>query len=167
MPDAAQLAGLEYQGDAILAARAPHAFMGMTKMGMAAIFETRGNDDCHIILRGGKSPNYDAASVAAACQELAKAKLHQRLMIDCSHANAAKQYKRQMDVAREIGAQLGAGERRIVGVMVESHLVEGRQELEPGKPLEFGQSITDACLGWSDSTALLAGLAEAVRKRRQ
>src|SRR6185436_3398415 len=108
--------------DAVLAARASHAFMGMTKMGLAAIFETRGNDDCHMILRGGKSPNYDAASVAAACQELAKAKLHQRLMIDCSHANAAKQYQRQMDVAREVGAQLAAGERRIVGVMVESHL---------------------------------------------
>jgi 3-deoxy-7-phosphoheptulonate synthase len=153
--------------DALLAARQRHHFLSVHKSGQVAIVETRGNDDCHIILRGGKSPNYDAASVAAACQELARAKLQERLMIDCSHANAAKQYKRQMDVAREVGAQLAAGERRIVGVMVESHLVEGRQELEPGKPLEFGQSITDACLGWSDSTALLAGLAEAVRKRRK
>ena len=153
--------------DALLAARQRHHFLSVHKSGQVAIVETRGNDDCHIILRGGKSPNYDAASVAAACQELARAKLQERLMIDCSHANAAKQYKRQMDVAREIGAQLAAGERRIVGVMVESHLVEGRQELEPGKPLEFGQSITDACLGWSDSTALLAALAEAVRKRRK
>jgi len=153
--------------DALLAAREKHHFLSVHKSGQVAIVETRGNDDCHIILRGGKSPNYDAASVAAACQELAKAKLHQRLMIDCSHANASKQYKRQADVARDIGAQLADGERRIVGVMVESHLVEGRQELEPGKPLEFGQSITDPCLGWSDSTALLAGLAEAVRKRRK
>ena len=153
--------------DALLAARQKHHFLSVHKSGQVAIVETRGNDDCHIILRGGKSPNYDAASVAAACQELAKAKLHQRLMIDCSHANASKQYKRQADVARDIGAQLADGERRIVGVMVESHLVEGRQELEPGKPLEFGQSITDPCLGWSDSTALLAGLAEAVRKRRK
>jgi 3-deoxy-7-phosphoheptulonate synthase len=153
--------------DALLAARQKHHFLSVHKSGQVAIVETRGNDDCHIILRGGKSPNYDAASVAAACQELAKAKLHQRLMIDCSHANAAKQYKRQLDVAREIGAQLAAGERRIVGVMVESHLVEGRQELEPGKPLEFGQSITDACLGWSDSTLLLAALADAVKQRRK
>ncbi|MFL6564816.1 MAG: 3-deoxy-7-phosphoheptulonate synthase, partial [Burkholderiales bacterium] len=153
--------------DALLAARQKHHFLSVHKSGQVAIVETRGNDDCHIILRGGKSPNYDAESVAAACQELAKAKLQQRLMIDCSHANAAKQYQRQMDVAREIGAQLAGGERRIVGVMVESHLVEGRQELEPGKPLEFGQSITDACLGWSDSTALLAALADAVRKRRK
>jgi len=153
--------------DALLAARQKHHFLSVHKSGQVAIVETRGNDDCHIILRGGKSPNYDAASVAAACQELAQAKLQERLMIDCSHANASKQYRRQMDVAREIGAQIAAGERRIVGAMVESHLVEGRQELEPGKPLEFGQSITDACLGWSDSTALLASLAEAVRKRRQ
>src|ERR1051325_10936100 len=123
--------------DALLAARQKHHFLSVHKSGQVAIVETRGNDDCHIILRGGKSPNYDAASVAAACQELAKAKLHQRLMIDCSHANASKQYKRQADVARDIGAQLADGERRIVGVMVESHLVEGRQELEPGKPLEF------------------------------
>src|SRR5690349_22214523 len=153
--------------DALLAARQKHHFLSVHKSGQVAIVETRGNDDCHIILRGGKSPNYDAASVAAACQELAKAKLHQRLMIDCSHANAAKQYQRQAEVARDIAAQLAAGEGRIVGVMVESNLVEGRQELEPGKPLEFGQSITDPCLGWSDSTALLAGLAEAVRKRRK
>src|SRR3954453_1856476 len=144
--------------DALLAARQKHHFLSVHKSGQVSIVETRGNDDCHIILRGGKSPNYDAASVAAACQELAKAKLNQRLMIDCSHANAAKQYKRDADVAREIGPQLAAGERRIVGVMVESHLVEGRQELEPGKPLRFGQSITDPCLGWDDSVATLEEL---------
>jgi 3-deoxy-7-phosphoheptulonate synthase len=132
-----------------------------------AIVETRGNDDCHIILRGGKNPNYDAPSVAAACQELARAKLPERLMVDCSHANASKQYKRQLDVAGDIAGQIGRGERRIVGVMIESHLVEGRQELEPGKALTFGQSITDACLVWSDSAQLLAVLAEGVRKRRK
>jgi 3-deoxy-7-phosphoheptulonate synthase len=102
------------------------------KSGQVAIVETRGNDDCHIILRGGKAPNYDAASVQAACQELAKAQLEERLMIDCSHANASKKYERQMDVAADVAAQIRAGEQRIVGVMVESHLVEGRQELAPG-----------------------------------
>jgi len=153
--------------DALLAAGQKHHFLSVHKSGQVAIVETRGNDDCHIILRGGKAPNYDAASVAAACADLAKAKLAERLMIDCSHANAAKQFQRQMEVAGDIGAQLAGGERRIVGVMVESHLVEGRQELQPGKPLTFGQSITDACLGWEDSERLLAALAEAVRKRRK
>jgi 3-deoxy-7-phosphoheptulonate synthase len=153
--------------DALLAARQKHHFLSVHKSGQVAIVETRGNDDCHIILRGGKAPNYDAASVAAACEELAKAKLEERLMIDCSHANAAKQFQRQADVARDIAAQLAGGERRIVGAMVESHLVEGRQELQPGKPLKFGQSITDACLGWEDSERLLETLAEAVRKRRK
>src|SRR3954466_15689045 len=153
--------------DALLAARQKHHFLSVHKSGQVAIVETRGNDDCHIILRGGKAPNYDAASVQAACEELARAKLPERLMIDCSHANAAKQYKRQRDVAAAIAAQLAAGERRIVGVMVESHLVEGRQDLEPGKPLKFGQSVTDACLGWEASTQLLEGLAESVKKRRK
>jgi 3-deoxy-7-phosphoheptulonate synthase len=152
--------------DALLAARQAHHFLSVHKSGQVAIVETRGNDDCHIILRGGKAPNYDAASVAAACENLAKAKLPERLMIDCSHANAAKDFQRQAEVARDIGAQLAAGERRIVGVMVESNLVEGRQDLEAGKPLRFGQSITDGCLGWEASAALLQGLAEAVRKRR-
>jgi 3-deoxy-7-phosphoheptulonate synthase len=152
--------------DALLAARQAHHFLSVHKSGQVAIVETRGNDDCHIILRGGKAPNYDAASVAAACENLAKAKLPERLMIDCSHANAAKDFQRQAEVARDIGAQLAAGERRIVGVMVESNLVEGRQDLEAGRPLRFGQSITDGCLGWEASAALLQGLAEAVRKRR-
>src|SRR4051812_29031780 len=153
--------------DALLAAGQKHHFLSVHKSGQVAIVETRGNDDCHIILRGGKTPNYDSASVAAACEELAKAKLRERLMIDCSHANASKQYQRQADVARDIAAQLASGEQRIVGAMVESHLVEGRQELQVGKPLLFGQSITDACLGWDDSTRLLETLAEAVRKRRR
>src|SRR5687767_7031472 len=153
--------------DAMLAAGQKHHFLSVHKSGQVAIVETRGNEDCHIILRGGKAPNYDAASVAAACADLAKAKLGERLMIDCSHANAAKQFQRQMDVAADIGAQLHKNERRIVGVMVESHLVEGRQELTPGKALLFGQSITDACLGWDDSVKLLEGLAAAVKERRE
>jgi 3-deoxy-7-phosphoheptulonate synthase len=153
--------------DALLAARQKHHFLSVHKSGQVAIVETRGNDDCHIILRGGKNPNFDAPSVAAACQELFRAKLPERLMIDCSHANAAKQYKRQLDVAGDIAGQMARGERRIVGVMIESHLVEGRQDLAPGQPLHFGQSITDACLGWKDSTQVLATLADGVRKRRK
>jgi 3-deoxy-7-phosphoheptulonate synthase len=153
--------------DALLAARQKHHFLSVHKSGQVAIVETRGNDDCHIILRGGRTPNYDAASVGAACHELARAKLPERLMVDCSHANAAKQFKRQLEVAADVAGQMEKGERRIVGVMVESHLVEGRQQPEPGKPLRFGQSITDPCLGWEDSAELLHRLAEAVRKRRR
>jgi len=153
--------------DALLAARQKHHFLSVHKSGQVAIVETRGNDDCHIILRGGKNPNYDAAAVQAACEQLAKAGLRERLMIDCSHANAAKDYRRQAAVAGDIASQIAGGERRIVGVMVESHLVEGRQDLEPGRALAFGQSITDACLGWDDSVKLLNGLAEAVRARRK
>jgi 3-deoxy-7-phosphoheptulonate synthase len=153
--------------DALLAARQKHHFLSVHKSGQVAIVETRGNDDCHIILRGGKQPNYDAASVAAACAELSKAKLAERLMIDCSHANAAKDFRRQSAVAADIAGQISAGEKRIVGLMVESHLVEGRQDLEPGKPLQFGQSITDACLGWDASVKMLEELATAVRKRRK
>ncbi|HWD23061.1 MAG TPA: 3-deoxy-7-phosphoheptulonate synthase [Burkholderiales bacterium] len=152
--------------DALLAARQKHHFLSVHKSGQVAIVETRGNEDCHIILRGGKAPNYDAASVEAACRELAKAKLPERLMIDCSHANAAKQFRRQIEVVADVAGQVENGERRILGVMVESNLVEGRQDAGPGKPLKFGQSITDACLGWEDSAALLERLADAVRKRR-
>src|SRR5512134_589915 len=153
--------------DAILAAKQHHHFLSVHKNGQVAIVETRGNDDCHIILRGGKSPNYDAASVQAACAELARAKLPERLMIDCSHANAAKDYRRQAAVASDIGRQVAGGERRIIGTMVESHLVEGRQDLAPGKPLVFGQSITDSCLGWDESVRLLEHLADAVKERRK
>src|SRR5882672_10037339 len=152
--------------DALLAARQKHHFLSVHKSGQVAIVETRGNEDCHIILRGGREPNYDAASVQAACEELERAKLPQRLMIDCSHANAGKQYQRQIDVAKDIAAQLARGERRIIGVMVESHLVEGRQDLGNGAALRFGQSITDGCLGWDDSRAVLEALAEAVKRRR-
>jgi 3-deoxy-7-phosphoheptulonate synthase len=152
--------------DALLAARQKHHFLSVHKSGQVAIVETRGNEDCHVILRGGKTPNYDPDSVQAACEELKKARLPERLMIDCSHANAAKDYRRQAEVAADVGRQIAGGERRVLGVMVESHLVEGRQELAPGKPLHFGQSITDACLGWDDSVKLLEGLAQAVRARR-
>ena len=153
--------------DAILAARQKHHFLSVHKSGQVSIVQTRGNDDCHIILRGGKQPNYDAASVAAACEELAKSKLACRLMIDCSHANASKQYERQLEVARAIAAQVGGGSRCIVGAMVESNLVAGRQELVAGRPLVFGQSVTDACLGWDDSVEALEVLAQAVKKRRK
>jgi 3-deoxy-7-phosphoheptulonate synthase len=152
--------------DALRAAAAPHAFMGMTKTGQAAIFETVGNEDCHVILRGGKQPNYDAASVEAAASELASAGLAPHLMVDFSHANASKQYQKQMEVGANVAAQLAAGEERIVGVMVESHLNAGRQDLVPGKELAHGVSITDPCLGWDDTAALLETLAQGVRDRR-
>ena len=152
--------------DALRAAAAPHAFMGMTKTGQAAIFETAGNEDCHVILRGGKAPNYDAASVQATSAELAVAGLAPHLMIDFSHANSSKNYERQVEVGRDVAAQLAAGEERIMGVMVESHLNPGRQDLVPGKALAHGVSITDACIGWKDTEALLASLAEAVSARR-
>ncbi|HUP28688.1 MAG TPA: 3-deoxy-7-phosphoheptulonate synthase [Usitatibacter sp.] len=152
--------------DALRAAAAPHAFMGMTKTGQAAIFETVGNEDCHVILRGGKLPNYDAKSVQQVATELAGAGLAPHLMVDFSHANASKQYQKQMEVGRDVAAQLAAGEERIVGVMVESHLNPGRQDLVPGKPLAHGVSITDACLGWNDTAELLEVLAQGVRARR-
>ncbi len=152
--------------DAIKAAASPHHFLSVTKAGHSAIVSTNGNEDCHVILRGGKAPNFDAASVEAACAELGKSGLASRVMIDFSHANSSKQFKKQLDVARDIGAQMAAGDDRIFGVMIESHLNEGRQDLVPGKPLAYGQSITDACLGWDDSLAALDTLADAVRRRR-
>ena len=153
--------------DAILAARQKHHFLSVHKSGQVAIVETRGNDDCHVILRGGAQPNYDAPHVEAACRELAGAGLAQRLMIDVSHANSRKDYRRQREVCASVCEQIAQGDDRIVGTMIESHLVEGRQDLVPGKPLRFGQSITDACLGWEDSAKLLAALAEAVARRRE
>jgi 3-deoxy-7-phosphoheptulonate synthase len=152
--------------DALKAARAPHHFLSVTKAGHSAIVSTNGNEDCHIILRGGKHPNYDAASVDAAAKELAGAGLEQRLMIDCSHSNSQKMYQRQVDVAREVARQVATGDDRIFGIMVESNLKAGRQDLLPGKPLVYGQSITDACIGWEDSVPVLRNLADAVRRRR-
>ena len=152
--------------DAIRAAQSPHHFLSVTKAGHSAIVSTSGNEDCHVILRGGKEPNYDMAHVDEAAREIAEAALAARLMIDFSHANSNKEFKRQIDVAKDVAAQLANGEDRIVGVMVESHLVEGRQNLVPGKPLEYGKSITDACLGWDDSVAVLEILAQGVQARR-
>jgi 3-deoxy-7-phosphoheptulonate synthase len=152
--------------DAINAAASRHHFISITKSGHVAVFKTRGNEDCHVILRGGKKPNYDAESVNVACGELASSGLRQQVMIDFSHANSNKQYQRQMDVGRDVANQIGNGDKRIVGVMIESHLVAGRQDLKPGCPLAYGQSITDACLGWDDTEPLLRELAEAVRNRR-
>ncbi|HJV68902.1 3-deoxy-7-phosphoheptulonate synthase [Ideonella sp.] len=158
--------GVKVAADAVVAARAAHAFMGMTKMGQAAIFETRGNDDCHVILRGGKQPNYSAADVEAACAVLRASGLREQVMIDFSHANSSKQHRRQIEVGADVAAQIAGGERRITGVMIESHLHDGRQELVPGQPLKPGVSITDACLGWTDTEPVLRQLAGAVRQRR-
>ncbi|MEW5789659.1 MAG: 3-deoxy-7-phosphoheptulonate synthase AroG [Pseudomonadota bacterium] len=152
--------------DAIKAAASRHHFISITKSGHVGVFRTTGNEDCHVILRGGKQPNYDAASVAAACKELAGAGLRQQVMIDFSHANSSKQYQRQVDVGADVAGQVAAGDRRIMGVMIESHLNPGRQDLQPGKALAYGQSITDACIGWDATEPLLRQLAEAVRARR-
>ena len=152
--------------DAIRAAQSPHHFLSVTKAGHSAIVSTTGNEDCHLIMRGGKAPNYDATSVDAACKELAASGLQARLMVDFSHANSSKQFKRQVDVARDVAEQMSKGEERIIGVMVESHIKEGRQDLKPGVELEYGKSITDACIGWEDSLTVLDVLAEAVRQRR-
>ena len=158
--------GVRVAADAVVAAAASHAFMGMTKMGQAAIFETRGNADCHVILRGGKQTNYQATEVAAACAVLRAAGLREQVMIDFSHANSEKRHQRQIDVAQDVAAQIAAGEQRITGVMIESHLEAGRQDLVAGQPLKRGVSITDACLGWADTQPLLHVLAQAVRQRR-
>ena len=152
--------------DAIKAAQAPHHFLSVTKAGHSAIVSTSGNEDCHVILRGGKEPNYDANSVGAACRDLAAAGIPAKVMIDCSHGNSRKQFKRQLEVVEAVAEQLAGGEDRIIGVMIESHLKEGRQDLVPGKPLEYGKSITDACIGWEDTVAALDRLAEAVTARR-
>ena len=152
--------------DAIRSASAPHHFLSVTKGGHSAIVSTAGNEDCHVILRGGKGPNYDAASVDAACKDIAAAGLAARLMVDFSHANSSKKFERQVDVAKDVATQLAAGDERIIGVMVESHLVEGRQDITPDKPLEYGKSVTDACIGWEDSVRVLDILARAVRERR-
>ncbi len=152
--------------DAVGAASEPHHFLSFTKAAHSAIFSTTGNEDCHIILRGGKEPNYDAQHVDGAARQLEAAGVPARLMIDCSHANSRKDPNRQVDVARNVAAQVAAGDRRIMGVMLESHLVAGRQDVIPGKPLEYGQSITDACLAWEETEKLLGELAGAVRARR-
>lgn len=158
--------GVKVAADAILAAQAEHAFMGMTKMGQAAIFETRGNHDCHIILRGGKQPNYARIDVQAACALLHKSGLREQVMIDLSHANSSKQHAKQIDVAQDVAAQIAAGETRITGVMIESHLEEGRQDIVAGQPLAYGVSVTDACISFAQTVPVLQQLAAAVRSRR-
>ncbi|ANH71596.1 3-deoxy-7-phosphoheptulonate synthase AroG [Ralstonia insidiosa] len=155
--------------DAIKAASQPHHFLSVTKGGHSAIVSTAGNEDCHIILRGGKAPNYDAASVQEACDAISKSGLAARLMIDASHANSSKKHENQIPVCEDIGRQMAAGDNRIVGVMVESHINAGRQDHVQGTPvsdLAYGQSVTDACIGWDDSLKVLETLADAVRKRR-
>ena len=152
--------------DAIGSASRPHNFLSLTKAGHSAIFSTLGNDDCHIILRGGKNPNYDATSVAQAAHELEAAGLPARIMIDLSHANSEKQHERQLVVGADVADQIAGGDTRIIGVMIESHLQAGRQDSKPGQALTYGQSITDACISWDDSVPLLRQLADAVRKRR-
>ena len=153
--------------DAIGSASQPHHFLSLTKTGHSAIFTTAGNEDCHIILRGGKQPNYDAESVAAAVTQLKEAGLPARLMIDFSHGNSSKQFKRQLLVGEEVAAQLASGNEHIMGAMIESHLKQGRQDNVQGVELEYGQSITDACISWEDTVPLLEQLADAVRKRRE
>jgi 3-deoxy-7-phosphoheptulonate synthase len=154
--------------DAVLSTRNPHRFLSLTQSGQVSIFETAGNEDSHIILRGGSSgTNYDSKSVDAACAALIKAGLSPQVMIDFSHANSAKQHKRQLAVAEDVGHQVAGGDRRIIGVMVESHILEGRQEIGPREAMAYGQSVTDACLHWEDSAALLRQLAGAVTQRRR
>lgn len=152
--------------DAIGAASRPHNFLSLTKQGYSAIFATTGNDDCHIILRGGKEPNYDAKSVNKAVAELETAGVQKRLMVDCSHANSQKDHQRQIDVAEVIAEQISQGNENIMGVMIESHLVAGRQDVVQGKELVHGQSVTDACIDWDDSVKVLKTLAKAVKQRR-
>ena len=152
--------------DAIKAAESRHHFISITKAGHVGVFSTSGNEDTHVILRGGKSPNYDATSVEAACQELAAAGLRPQVMVDFSHANSNKEYQRQIEVGQNIAAQVAAGDIRIIGAMLESHLNAGRQDLVVGQPLAYATSITDACIGWEDTEPLLRMLAAAVRKRR-
>ena len=153
--------------DAVMSARSPHRFLSMTQDGEVSIFETSGNQDCHVILRGGSlGTNYDAASVDSACAALSQAGLEPQVMVDCSHANSAKQHRRQIEVAADLAGQLAAGDSRLIGAMIESHLVEGRQDIGPRETLTYGQSITDACLGWDDTVKALETLADGVRRRR-
>ena len=152
--------------DAINAAGAPHSFLSVTKWGHSAIVNTSGNGDCHIILRGGKEPNYSAAHVKDVKAGLSKAGLPAQVMIDFSHANSSKQFKKQMDVSADVCGQISGGEKAIIGVMIESHLVEGNQNLESGEPLVYGKSVTDGCIGWQDTETVLRDLAAAVKARR-
>ena len=158
--------GLQVAVDAIGSAMNPHHFLSVTKAGKSAIFSTRGNKDCHIILRGGKEPNYSTESIDEAATLLEKSNLTPRIMVDCSHANSFKQHEKQLDVAQSVAKQISAGDMRIFGIMLESHLVAGRQDAKPGVELIYGQSITDACIGWEETQELLHLFSNAVRERR-
>ncbi len=151
--------------DAVRAASAPHHFLSMRKEGNSAIFTTKGNKDCHVILRGGNQPNYGSESIDRVSKELEASNLPLRIMVDFSHANSQKKHQQQLDVGRNVAKQIASGDRRIFGVMIESHLLAGRQDVVPGKKLAFGQSITDACLGWEDTEILIRELAESAKKR--
>ena len=154
--------------DAVMSSARPHHFLGVTEQGLAGIVSTKGNPECHVILRGGASgPNYDADTIQSTAAALTKAGLRRGLMVDCSHGNSRKDYRRQPEVAQALADQIAAGERAIMGVMLESNLVEGNQELSPGKPLTYGQSVTDACISWDSTVPVLETLAGAVRARRK
>lgn len=158
--------GLKVAVDAIQAASRPHVFMSLTKQGHSAIFSTTGNEDCHIILRGGKQPNYDASSVRTATAQLQNSEQNPRVMVDCSHANSQKDHNRQLEVCRNVATQVKGGNKNIMGVMLESHLVEGRQDVGNMNDLVYGQSVTDACIAWDETETLLKELAKAVKVRR-
>lgn len=158
--------GFKIAIDAVNAASNPHVFMSLTKQGHSAIFSTKGNHDCHIILRGGKQPNYDAKNIQHAAEQLEAHGLKALMMVDCSHANSMKDYRRQLAVCNDVASQVANGEHRIMGVMLESHLVEGRQDVTEGQLLTYGQSVTDACISWGNTELCLRELAEAVRARR-
>jgi len=154
--------------DAVMSSARPHHFLGVTEQGLAGIVSTKGNPECHVILRGGATgPNYDAETIQSTAAALTKAGLRRGLMVDCSHGNSSKDYRRQPKVAHELAEQIAAGQRAIIGVMLESNLVEGNQELSPGKPLTYGQSVTDACINWDTTVPVLEELARAVRARRE
>jgi len=158
--------GLQIAIDACASASRPHHFMSMTKTGNSAIFSTSGNPDCHVILRGGRTPNYDAASIQEATSIIGRTGQSTRLMVDCSHANSGKSHVQQEVVCRDVISQISNGEKRIMGVMLESNLIAGRQDTESGEELVYGQSITDACMAWDNSDVLLRELAQAVQQRR-
>ncbi len=157
---------VQIAADAIRSAARPHHFLSVTKAGHSAIFSTGGNPDCHVILRGGKAPNYDPASIDDCAKRLEGAGLASKIMIDCSHGNSRKDPARQVEVCREVAAQIAGGDPRIFGLMLESHLKAGRQDAQPGEPMTYGQSITDACMGWEETETLLDELAQSVRARR-
>ena len=158
--------GVRVAIDAIASSSRPHVFLSVTKQGKSAIFNTSGNEDCHIILRGGNEPNYDASHVEKVSEELSQCGAKANLMIDFSHANSQKNFKKQLDVAENVSQQIAEGDKRIIGAMIESHLLEGRQNCSNKNDLLYGQSITDACINWDDSFTILTQLSEAVQQRR-